>query len=179
MSLGLSSRHSRPKGLVPVKRPSRCREKASLHGGEWAACLGCMHAVGPASILLPWEPLEAMAPHVFEGTCPALGATDGQSVGGRGSGPTYQGKHTSRQAPCPQGATSLEACVPGLLLGGSISKARLPLGPWSPLFQGPGMGLSAPVAYPLFAVSCCVPAGLRPCHGAPGVREWQLLTQGR
>ncbi|XP_032251272.1 uncharacterized protein LOC116626176 [Phoca vitulina] len=125
MALHLSSWHSRPEGVIQ-KRPSRSRERALLHGGQWAACLRCVHVVGPASIPLLKDP-GGHGSRVREGTCPAPGATDGQSMGGQGLGPTYQGTHTSQWFQPPQCATSQEACVLGLL-GGQHQQESAPSG---------------------------------------------------
>jgi len=68
-----------------------------------------------------------MASHVLESTCLASDVIDGQSMGGQGLGPTYQGTHTSQWFQPPQCATSQEACVLGLL-GGQHQQESAPSG---------------------------------------------------
>jgi len=99
--MGLSTQHSRPEGVILGKTPSRCQERAPLHGGQWAACLGSVHADVLTSIPLPWEPWGNGSP-CPRGHLPSSGSTDGQSMGRRGPDTTYLGTHPSCLASCPQ-----------------------------------------------------------------------------
>jgi len=104
MALGLSQWHSRPEVVIPGKGPAGAGRGPPARGA--VGVMTCLHACGWPSIhSSALGTLGAMPPHVFKGTCQARGATDGQFMGGRGPGPTYQGTHTSQPAPHPQRAT--------------------------------------------------------------------------